>query len=196
MAADFVATTEPSNNPVVGEAGSLRRPRGSRSSSQIEMEYGGRVHGQHTAASFHPPVETSFHSARPGGTHCAPPRAGINGKNDAIGHAPGGSGNSACCCFSAQCRKQNGSLIAATIGLISLTCLLSAIVTDTWIHTEESLTSPVSISSSSSSSALSSSISDNEYIQPSFDTANKMLRVHFTVGLWKVCYSGKTYSLC
>ena len=74
-----------------------------------------------------------------------------------------------CCCFSPRCHREHGSLFAALLGSISLTCLLAAIVTDTWIHTEDIITAP----------------------HPSFSRSNVEIgnskKIEFTIGLWKVC---------
>jgi len=196
--------------------------RGRRSSSQqLEMEYtthqthsSTSLHhgGQQTTSSFlHQEGAMSFHPAMTGGSHQAGmSRRTPNGKKNEASRLTGGGGSSAAaavvsvapggslppcsCCFSARCRRENGSLIAAAIGLLSLACLLSAVATDTWIHTEESLTSrPVTSSSSSSSSSALSSSSDSQVDSSSSSFHHhhprSNIRVHFTVGLWKVCFS-------
>ena len=58
-------------------------------------------------------------------------------------------------------------MFATLIGSISLACLLAAVVTDSWIHTEEILQPP----------------------PPHFDTNEKgsLVRIEFTIGLWRVC---------
>ena len=73
-----------------------------------------------------------------------------------------------CCCFSPRCHREHGSLFAALLGSISLTCLLAAIVTDTWIHTEDIITAP----------------------HPSFSRREmgNSEKIEFTIGLWKVCH--------
>ena len=72
-----------------------------------------------------------------------------------------------CCCFSPRCHREHGSLFATLLGSISLTCLLAAIVTDTWIHTEDLVTVPLPFNSESK-------------------TGNPT-KIEFTIGLWKVC---------
>ena len=72
-----------------------------------------------------------------------------------------------CCCFSPRCHREHGSLFATLLGSISLTCLLAAIVTDTWIHTEDVVTVPLPFGRESK-------------------TGNPT-KIEFTIGLWKVC---------
>ena len=83
-----------------------------------------------------------------------------------------------CCCISSRCHREHGSMFATLLGSISLTCLLAAIITDTWIHTEEpflqqptSLLPPFEILSSSSHRSYH----------------KKDVKLEFTIGLWKVC---------
>ena len=65
-------------------------------------------------------------------------------------------------------------MYAILVGSISLTCLLAAIVTDSWIHTEDVVNSVPPFA---------------PFISGGYtmEASHTPIKIEFTIGLWKVC---------
>lgn len=98
-------------------------------------------------------------------------------------NGPGASASASKKGYDCCSKREKSSAFAALIGCISLGILMTSLVTDLWLDTDELIIPSVEIPQTSSDSGPN--------VQPRHeaDTAAKAKRVHFAVGLWTVCPS-------
>ena len=92
------------------------------------------------------------------------------------------SGCCSCSCRRHSCRSQQISCYALLLGTLSLSCLVTAVMTNLWVHTTESL------------KPRSSENGNEEFLahgQMQYQEASAMRfsSVEFDIGLWKICPS-------
>ena len=95
--------------------------------------------------------------------------------------------SSSCC--SPKCRRENGSLLAALGGALSLACLVSAVMTDMWTYTEEGILAP-GLSRAAKKQNFDGSVLEQSSVPETGGRHDQqVVRISFTVGLWRVCPS-------
>ena len=88
-------------------------------------------------------------------------------------------------------KREKSSALAALIGCISLASLMTGLVTDLWVNTDEWIPSASSEKLDPSSAELPNlqPRSQQEAVSGGHYNQQKIKRVHFAVGLWTVCPS-------
>lgn len=103
----------------------------------------------------------------------------------------GGGGGAGCCDCHTRRRCRQISCVAVLVGTTSLSCLITAVMTDLWVHTVEPIATPkppphlMGLYEAAASVSLSSDSTPVDYRNP--------MAIDFDIGLWKVCPSVKEW---
>ena len=160
-------------NAVLGEAGGLRKGNNERRLGQGQDEYFSGCGPKRSSYHVAPGAEQQMQRPRSFPVPQPPPS-----RSSSLGQHTKHPPSSSDCRFG---RNSNASLLATSLGILSLACLLGATITGSWVHTEESVASPLP--------PPSAVIHGEGHIYNTRLNEYQMLRIHFKVGLWRVCPS-------